>query len=361
LATAGGDARAQFFGYGYYPYGYGGYGWGGWGGTTVQGDIARGLGYFAVGAGEYNRETAIANAINADTLYRWNQYMYLSQLEADRRERLRLLRRQQRDSGAGDLIYQRLRDNPTAGDIANGDALNVMLDQVTDPRIHSSALRMASAPISADVVNNIPFVHASDAVTISLNQLTAKEGWPEALRGENFAPEREAYQQAVAKALEEDKEGAISPQTAQAVRDAASRLAAKLAASPPADPEDRVEAENYVKTLLGMSRMLERPNVDRVIAELEKVKKTSLGSLIGFMHTFNLRFGPATTPRQREVYTELYPLLAAYRDRVFKDSGIADKTPPKPAPERPTDFFKGMHLDHLEGKKSSNTPPPAAK
>src|SRR3954464_4102553 len=47
-------AQAQF-GYGYYPGGYAGYGWGGWGGAnTVQGSMARGLGYFYNGEGIYN-------------------------------------------------------------------------------------------------------------------------------------------------------------------------------------------------------------------------------------------------------------------------------------------------------------------
>src|SRR5208337_2165664 len=59
-----------------YPGGYGGYGWGGWGGQTAQGDIARGLGAYAMGAGYYNQQTAVANSINTDTVMRWNQYVY---------------------------------------------------------------------------------------------------------------------------------------------------------------------------------------------------------------------------------------------------------------------------------------------
>ena len=46
--------------------------------------VARGLGYFDMGAGIYNRETAIARSINTDTAIRWNQYVYLSQKEATR-------------------------------------------------------------------------------------------------------------------------------------------------------------------------------------------------------------------------------------------------------------------------------------
>ncbi len=54
VAVPGTSAHAQFF----YPGGYGGWGWNGWGGRrrTVQGDVARGLGMFAEGAGIYNQQ-----------------------------------------------------------------------------------------------------------------------------------------------------------------------------------------------------------------------------------------------------------------------------------------------------------------
>ena len=78
LALPAGEARSQ-----YYPYGrgWGGGGFGGWG-STVGGDVARGMGAFAAGAGTYNIETAQANSIDANTLASINQYMYLSSLEA---------------------------------------------------------------------------------------------------------------------------------------------------------------------------------------------------------------------------------------------------------------------------------------
>jgi hypothetical protein len=344
----------------YYP-GYGGYGWGGWGGgDTVQGSIARGLGYYNIGAGIYNQQTAVANSINADTIMRWNQYWYLSQQEANRREYYIMAERQAKIKQTGDQIYQRLRDNPNAGDIARGDALNVVLDQVTDPRIHSSALRMAKDPITAEVVGDIPFENASEAVSISLNQLGANDVWPSLLRGENFAPEREAYKQAVAQALQEDEndDGIISPETIANVRTAVARIRTKLTTNPPAEKGPAyVEAINYVKGLTGIARMLESPNVDKVLAELKKVQKTTLGSLLGFMHTYNLRFGPATTQRQRAVYNDLYPMLTGYRDRVLKSLNPDTSQPVATAAKGgPSDFFQNMHLEHL-----APPPPPEAK
>jgi len=96
----------------------------------VQGSIAQGMGALAVGAGQYNQQTAVARSINANTAMQWNQYMYLSQQEANRREYLRMARRQRRDSTSGDLVHKRLLENPTAEDSADGDALNVNADSV---------------------------------------------------------------------------------------------------------------------------------------------------------------------------------------------------------------------------------------
>jgi hypothetical protein len=344
LAASVGQAHAQYYG------GYEGYGWGGWGGgDTPQGSIARGLGYYNIGAGIYNQDTAVANSINADTIMRWNQYLWESQQEANRREYLRRARREQRDSRAGDVVYQRLRDNPTDADVSNGDALNVILNQITDPRIHSSALRLATQPIDSKVVRDIPFENASEGITLSLNQLTAQNNWPPALQGDEFAQERADYQRAIAAALNEDEQGQISPKTLASVRLAASRIRAKFEANRPKDPKLLIEGENHVKALTGMARMLENPQTEEVIAKLKDVPKTTLGNLLGFMHTYNLRFGPATTPEQRAVYQGLYPLMVAQRDSLLKDSKL-DETEPARARTQSPDFFQGMRLDYLEGK-----------
>jgi hypothetical protein len=355
------QAHAQF-GVGYYPSGYGGYGWGGWGGgipvgggATAPGDIARGLGYYNIGAGIYNQQTAVANAINTDTVMRWNQYLYLSQQEANRYERALLARRQARTAEARAAIEKRIRENPSADDIANGNALNSILDEVTDPKIHGSALRLATAKLPAKLVRAIPFANASEAVTISLDKLTAEGGWPAALRDPKFDEERKGYSEAVDKALEEDREGEISGPTLALIREHLDRLRAKLEAKPPADKAQLAEAQAYLKTLYGLTKMLARPDVEKIIAELESIVETSLGSLLGFMHTFNLRFGKATTAAERNANEQLYPLLASFRERVNKEVG-SDKTDEAKAKASdkasPTDFFRGMQLDHLSGKRN---------
>lgn len=355
LTIMAGDAQAQ---YGYYPGGYGGYGWGGWGGT-VQGSIAQGLGYYAMGAGVYNLDTAQAMSINTDTVMRWNNWMYQSQLEANRNEYARLAARQQRDSMTGEALYQRFRDNPTTGDIEHGDALNVILDQMTDPKIHGSSLRLARTSLRGEDVDDIPFVHASDAVVISLHKLIRSDDWPLALRDDSFAPLRKAYQDALTKAVDEDTHGDLTPKTAAAVRDAVTRLHDALEQNPPSDRIQLAEARDYVKGLMGISRMLERPNVGKIIADLEKVKTTSVGNLLGFMHAYNLRFGAAKSEREKQVYRELYPVLDKERDRILSETGgtaapVASNTDGK----RPTDFFRGMDTDTVKGRKVPSPPQP---
>jgi hypothetical protein len=349
LALADGEARAQYYG------GYGPWGWGGWaGGSTVQGDIARGLGYFNIGAGIYNEETARANAINADTIMRWNEYMFLAQQEANRREYLRRQRLMRRDAAAGEAMLKRVREHPDVHDITNGDALNAILDQLSDPRIQSSSLRLLKTPISREAIREIPFEIASEAVAITLDRLTGEENWPPALQGEPFAPERKAYREAIAKALKEDEEGKISPETLRAVNDAVSRLRAKLEANKPADPAQYAEAANFLKALTAMTRMLQDPDMSKILADLDSVKETTLGSLLAFMHAHNLRFGPATTDAQRTVYRNLYPVLAEARDRVLKEAGIGpDGHEPVARNERnAVDFFQGLHLENLDRRPS---------
>jgi hypothetical protein len=358
--AAAGEARAQW-GYGSYPGGYGGYGrygWGGWGGgggDTVQGSIARGLGFYAAGVGQYNLNTAQANAINADTSLRWNQYWWEAQVAANRRERERLARLQARDSGASAAVEKRIREEPLPADIESGDALNAALDQITDPRVHTSALRLATTKIPGQVVRAIPFVNASEAVSISLDQLTDDKHWPLAFRDPKFEEDRKAYSAAVDKALAEDVEGDLSAATIAKVREPLARLKAKLVANPPADKAQYGEALNYLKSLYGFTRMLEKPDIEKVVAELDTIKETTLGSLLGFMHTFNLRFGRPTTPPQKAAYTALWPQIDALRDRIVAGSSgsgsdkDANKAASGPRALPPPDFTGALGLEHLEG------------
>ena len=75
LSVAAGTARAIDWGWG---------GWGGWV-DTPEGALARGMGQYYEGLGVLNKKTAMADAINVDTMIRWNEYLYDAHLEATRR------------------------------------------------------------------------------------------------------------------------------------------------------------------------------------------------------------------------------------------------------------------------------------
>jgi hypothetical protein len=79
--------------------------------------------------------------------------------------------------------------------------------------------------------------------------------------------------------------------------------------------------------------------------------------LIAFMHVYNLRFGAATTPRQRLIYDQLYPLVDEVRDRILKESNVDDKATARAEPAHVGDFFNKMDMDSLQGKPKKDAPP----
>jgi hypothetical protein len=326
-----GAARAQYG----YPSGYGGYGWGGWG-STPQGSIARGLGYFNMGRGAYNENTAVARSINTDTVMRWNQYTYLSQQHAASRYGARLRAEHAEINRERARIQDRLRNHPTNRDI--------------------------NTPLESQLIQEIPFKVASEGMTICLDQMTMKEQWPLALRVEAFRPEREGVRKAVETALEEDKNGDLEPKTIEALQTAIDRFRVRFQELVPASSPDYVPAHDTIKAMAGLTKMLYSPRVEEILAELEKYKGTTLGELLSFMRAFNLRFAKANSYRQRRIYLKLYPLLAQQLDRQQGATDVAGAGRQAVADAEnlgtktvdglksaATDFFRDMDWKHLTG------------
>jgi hypothetical protein len=357
LSTWANDARAQYG----YPAGYGGYGWGGWGSTPASA-LARGLGAFNMGRGAYNEDTAVARSINTDTVMRWNQYAYQSQQTAKNSYQARLLARRNSINRARAEIQDRLRNNPSTRDITDSDALNVLLDVLSNPATAGSSLRRIKTPLKPELIQEIPFAFASEGITICLDQMTMNEQWPLALRVDDFRPEREGLRKAVQFALEQDKEGDLEPATIEAVQSAIDRLRLKFAKLVPATNPDYIPAHDTIKALAGLSKILYSPKVEEILAELEDYQGTTLGDLLTFMQAFNLQFAPANSFRQRRIYLKLYPLLAEQANGV---SGSSAQAPTTQAAEvagtsavdglksAAVDLFKHMDWKHLSG---SNKP-----
>jgi hypothetical protein len=145
-----------------------GWGWEGWGGwtSTPEGSLAQGMGHYYTGAGIFNERTASADSIDADAMMRWNDYIYQANTEAARRYVARRRENSGNNRAQNEAILTRIRDNPTVRDIEMGDALNAAVNQLTDPRVSSAALRLANVQIDANIIQEIAFRNAASAVTI---------------------------------------------------------------------------------------------------------------------------------------------------------------------------------------------------
>ncbi len=350
-----GSAQAQWGG-------YGGYGWGGWGGTTAMGSNARGMGVFAAGVGQYNVDTAQARSINADTTMRFNEYMWESQQIRNKQYYEQLARRRQTINASAEQEYTRLRSNPESRDIQSGDALNVVLDELTRPGVYTTATSAGSIKLSSASVKDIPFTYAPQAVTISLDELTDQPP-PDLLMQDQFKANREAVRALADQARKEaDEQGKISRETLAKVRERLNAIHQQLLSGVP-DSKDRREAETYLKALYGLTKMLEEPEIDQFLRELDKVPETTLANLISFMNAFNLRFGVAGTPRQRSVYSEIYPQMVQLRDQVYPaDATSPLASAPTPSSERARraqETFSTIDMNALRGQPSEgNTPAP---
>ncbi len=360
-----GIARAQYG----YPGGYGGYGWGGWG-STIGGSTAAGLGYFNMGRGAYNENTAVARSINNDTYLRWNQYMYQSQQHANNLYNQHLRAEHMRVDKARSAIQDRLRNHPEERDITDGDALSVLVDDLLDPNAAGPSLGSIKTPIKAELIQEIPFRVASEGVTICIDQMTMNEQWPLALRVDAFKPEREGLRKAVLAALEEDKKGELEPKTVENVQAAIDRLRIKFNELVPQTSPDYIPAYHTIKAMAGLAKMLYSPKVEEILAELEDYGGTTLGELLAFMHAYNLRFAAANSFRQRRIYMKLYPMLleqvngraplsgavargvAAGESSGGEAVGAAENVGSKAIgglKSAAIDFFKEMDWKHLSG------------
>ena len=149
-----------------YPMGYGGYGMSQWGSSPEAGLMA-GLGSYARGEGVYQLDQAKADAINADTMIKWNKALRARQaaLLADQKQEA-AERETEREAR---LEERRLKDGTTLNDL-----LFDIFD--ADPAVVKSA--DAKAPISPASIREIPFEWASEAITACIDQMTGTAGLP---------------------------------------------------------------------------------------------------------------------------------------------------------------------------------------
>lgn len=331
---------------------YGGWGWGGWGGQTPASAYLNGLGRYAMGAGVYNYDTALATQINAQTAMQLNDYMAQIAHESAFIHHARVHQEFLRDRTLYNRHIQSLRDNPTPQQVENGDALNQAVRDLSDPRLGSSALRAATEPIPADVISEVPFENQSERVTIMLDQLRSAFKWPEVFEEPRFNDDKKLYDDLVTRLRKEDEAGDVSPKTLQEARKLVNDLRAKITAQPLKDEDDQRQAERFINASSALIGLLDKPDTRAALSQLRDVKNTTMGSLLGFMHAYNLRFAPAKNVKERRIYHQLWETMDRARDQILAEAKL-DQTPRNQMnPDVMVDFY-----GRIKQKPESQNPP----
>ncbi len=337
------SARAQ--------YGYGAYGgWGG-GGQTPGSSLARGMGVYAAGAGQYNVQTAQARSINANTRMQYNEYMYLSTQNETAKHHALVAGQQADNIKAQNEIHAKLRNHPDQHDVYMGDALNVAVEEIEDPRVYSKNLNKAKITIGGKLVRDIPFRYAPACVTTTIHQLV--QGPPPApLMATDFDDDRAAFKE-LAKEIRKSIEKGEAPNSetvkkAVAVVDAAVAKADQIL---PRNTKDRNDADKYLKSLIGLLGMIQSPALNVILAGVENHPDATLGELLSFMSAYELRFGQAKTQAEKLAYDKLYPLLVDLRDEVAP--ALSGAPPLKADPSAVGEFYSQMSYDDLRRKPSA--------
>jgi hypothetical protein len=328
------NAQAQFM----FPRGYGGYGMSQWGANPSAGYMA-GLGSFARGKGSYLVDKAQADAINVDTMAKWNKALRARQLAVREDQR--------KEAATRDAARNRRVERM---DLRDGITLNNLLAQIFD--IDPTAVKSgrANSPINMRAIREIPFEWDSEAITLCLDQMMGRSSLPAPLMAPMYAEEREALQAAVQTAVKEDVEGSVSIETSKRINEALAKFRAKFTKNTSNFDLGYDDALTYFTTMASLSRLLNDPSMKRFLEKLQNNEERTVGDLIAFMDSYNLRFGPATSDRQLSIYTGLVPILTAIRDSVK----TVEFTPSEPdrtgegLKAAAKEAFKPMKWDQLE-------------
>jgi hypothetical protein len=180
--------------------------------------------------------------------------------------------------------------------------------------------------------------------------MTGKDSVPAALMEPAYDAERGAMQAAVNAAVEEDTKGTVSMDAIKRINGAVAKLREKFRKNVTPFTSGSDDALQYLSTMASLSRLLNDPSMKRFLEEFRNNEDRTVGDLISFMDAYNLRFGPASSSRQLDIYTRLVPILTDIRDSA-KGAGCTP-TPPDRTGEglrqAAKDAFKSMKWEDLE-------------
>ncbi len=302
---------------------------------TVPGDAARGQGSYLNGLGWYNLNTAKANSINVDATIRWKQD--LRQIQLDRWD---LVANQNAKKAAGKKLkieevkhqqlvrLRQLRIEPTAADVETGDALNVLLYDLTDPDISQESWSNTSQQVKLpegmsvkDLVFRFTSLKGSSATSAALSKgvialsrlAVAGDEWPTPLQVPEIQKERAAYEAAYAKVRDQILAGQFDLKAVQAMDRSLEALNEKVKTAVPAERGFRTEAAKFVSDLKDSTRMFDAATVDyarEILNDTKDHDATTVAELVAFMLKYRLQFASAERdPAAREIYTPLFEKL----------------------------------------------------
>ncbi len=333
LALTGSNASAQFL----YPRGYGGYGMSRFGADPAAGYMA-GLGAYARGQGVYALKKAQADAINLETMLKWNKALRARQIALREEARKQaIVRDREAEARAATL------------NLEDGTTLNDLLLQIVDSDPGVTISSRAREPLSAEAIREIPFEWDSMAITLCVDQMTGTDSLPPLLMDRQFLEERKALRAAVVPALKEDAHGKVSPATRKRLVAAIHAFQASFSKKVSEFEPGFDESKDFLTTLAGLSGLLDDSSLKVFLARLDDGEQRTVGDLIAFMNAFNLRFGPASSERQIGIYRRLVPSFVKLRDQ-FVAAGQKPSTPDQTGEglkSAAKAAFKGMDWNEL--------------
>ena len=180
--------------------------------------------------------------------------------------------------------------------------------------------------------------------------MTGQDALPPLLMRPMYADERNALRSAVEPALAEDSKGSVSLEARKRISDAISGFRSNFLKCSNDFDAGYQDALDYFVTLASLTRLLNDPSMKSFLAQLDDGQERTVGDLVAFMNAYNLRFGPATSDHQIEIYTRLVPALTAIRDVPNPEKTAS------PEPDRTGEglksaakhAFKWMSWDQLE-------------
>ena len=217
----------------------------------------------AAGAGVYNEQTAQARSINANTAMRYNQYMYLSTQNETAKHHALVAGQQADNIKVQNEIQDKLRNHPDQHDIYMGDALNVAVEEIEDPRVYSKNLDKAKVKIGGELIRDIPFRFAPACITTTIHQII--QGPPPApLMTADFDEDRAAFKELGQEIRKNIDQGETpNPETVKKALAIVNTAEAKADQILPRNTKDRNDVDKYLKSLHGLLAMLQTPAAQR--------------------------------------------------------------------------------------------------